>query len=213
MAKLLTAAGATRTSQPSSGSRAAPSSGTCGGACKTAGFRPIGMEQLWNRGGATGRKRSARQTPINGLNERETVATGCHRLPFGSHGKEGVDGSSPSEGSAKTPHVGASRSDPVARSPACIRYGAVYGAFRFRMPLGVATQRREPGPPGLELEPRSARAPLARPQRLLDVDIAASERPRAAVAGPGLDREGIGASARERPGRGLAMTHSSLQGT
>jgi hypothetical protein len=32
-----------------------------------------------------------------------TVATGCHRLPFGSHGKEGVDGSSPSEGSAKSP--------------------------------------------------------------------------------------------------------------
>jgi hypothetical protein len=70
-------------------------------------FRPIGMEQLWNRGGATGRKRSARQTPINGLNERETVATGCHRLPFGSHGKEGVSGSSPEEGSAKAPQNGA----------------------------------------------------------------------------------------------------------
>jgi hypothetical protein len=32
------------------------------------------------------------------LNERETVATGCHPLPFGSHGKEGVDSSSPPGG-------------------------------------------------------------------------------------------------------------------
>jgi hypothetical protein len=31
----------------------------------------------------------------------KSVAIGCHRLPIGSHGKEGVDGSSPSEGSAK----------------------------------------------------------------------------------------------------------------
>ena len=37
----------------------------------------------------------------NRLNYRQTVATGCHRLPFRSHGKEGVDGSSPSEGSAR----------------------------------------------------------------------------------------------------------------
>ena len=33
----------------------------------------------------------------------ETAKTSCDRLPFGSHGKEGVDGSSPSEGSAKAP--------------------------------------------------------------------------------------------------------------
>jgi hypothetical protein len=36
----------------------------------------------------------------------KTVAAGCHRLPIGAHGKEGVDGSSPSEGSAKSPHIG-----------------------------------------------------------------------------------------------------------
>jgi hypothetical protein len=35
--------------------------------------------------------------------QRETVATGCHRLLWSQHGKEGVDGSSPSEGSAKSP--------------------------------------------------------------------------------------------------------------
>jgi hypothetical protein len=48
-----------------------------------------------------------RRRPENGLNQRKTVAPGCHRLPFGSHGKEGVSGSSPEEGSAKAPHVGA----------------------------------------------------------------------------------------------------------
>jgi hypothetical protein len=31
-------------------------------------FGPIGMEQVWNRGGAPGGKRSARETPENGLN-------------------------------------------------------------------------------------------------------------------------------------------------
>jgi hypothetical protein len=41
--------------------------------------------------------------PENG----RTVALGCHRLRPNLDGKEGVDGSSPSEGSAKAPHVGA----------------------------------------------------------------------------------------------------------
>jgi len=61
------------------------------------------MEQLWNRGGAAGGKRSALRPGENGLICDETVATGCHRLPFGSHGKEGVSGSSPEEGSYESP--------------------------------------------------------------------------------------------------------------
>jgi hypothetical protein len=56
------------------------------------------MEQLWNRAGATAGKRSALRRRENGLIWGETFATGCHRLPFGSHGKEGVSGSSPEEG-------------------------------------------------------------------------------------------------------------------
>ena len=35
----------------------------------------------------------------NRRNQAKTVAVGCDRLPIGAHGKEGVDGSSPSEGS------------------------------------------------------------------------------------------------------------------
>jgi hypothetical protein len=37
----------------------------------------------------------------------ETVAVGCDRLPIAAPGKEGVDGSSPSEGSTKAPQTGA----------------------------------------------------------------------------------------------------------
>jgi hypothetical protein len=34
-------------------------------------------------------------------NQAKTVAVGCDQLPIGAHGKEGVDGSSPSEGFTK----------------------------------------------------------------------------------------------------------------
>jgi len=37
------------------------------------------------------------------LKQAKTVAAGCDQLPIGAHGKEGVDGSSPSEGFAKAP--------------------------------------------------------------------------------------------------------------
>ena len=33
----------------------------------------------------------------------QSVATGCDQLPIAAHGKEGVDGSSPSEGSYESP--------------------------------------------------------------------------------------------------------------
>src|SRR5207247_10462412 len=55
---------------------------------QTARFGPIGMEQLWNRGGATGGKGSALRRDENGLIQPRTVATGCHPLPFGSRSEE-----------------------------------------------------------------------------------------------------------------------------
>jgi hypothetical protein len=39
--------------------------------------------------------------------EAKTVAAGCDRLPQAAHGKEGVDGSSQSEGSAKAAQIAA----------------------------------------------------------------------------------------------------------
>jgi hypothetical protein len=54
---------------------------------------------------ATGGKRWQIAQPLKRRNHAKTVAVGCDRLPLAAHGKEGVSGSSPEEGSAKAPHV------------------------------------------------------------------------------------------------------------
>jgi hypothetical protein len=66
------------------------------------------MEHLWSRAGATGGKRWQMGWPRERLEQAQTVATGCDQLRPGLDGKEGVDGSSPSEGSAekKSPETG-----------------------------------------------------------------------------------------------------------
>src|SRR5436190_5555717 len=46
---------------------------------------------------------SANRLAIESAKQAKSVAIGCHQLPREVHGKEGVDGSSPSEGSAKGP--------------------------------------------------------------------------------------------------------------
>jgi hypothetical protein len=66
----------------------------------------------WDGTGMEQRGRNRWQTSDLGIGPKRldlatTVATGCHRLPERQHGKEGVDGSSPSEGSAKAPEIGA----------------------------------------------------------------------------------------------------------
>jgi hypothetical protein len=43
----------------------------------------------------------------NGLSSDKTVATSCYRLLGRQHGKEGIDGSSPSEGLDESPGNGA----------------------------------------------------------------------------------------------------------
>ena len=59
------------------------------------------MEPLWSPVVATGGNRSQIQRPQEPQKQPKTVAMRCDQLLFGAHGKEGVDGSSPSEGSAK----------------------------------------------------------------------------------------------------------------
>ena len=56
------------------------------------------MEPLWSPVVATSRKRSQIARRRQARNQAETVAVGCEPLPATFHGKEGVDGSSPSEG-------------------------------------------------------------------------------------------------------------------
>src|SRR6266540_987241 len=90
------------------------------------------MEPLWSPVVATGGKRWQMPWAETGREQAETVAVGCDQLPSGPHGKEGVNGSSPSEGSAKVPHNGAFFSDRLAGSRTWGRYGALYGAFRSK---------------------------------------------------------------------------------
>ena len=54
---------------------------------------------------ATGGNRWQMRRPLERLKQAKTVAVGCDQLPESLHGKEGVDGSSPPEGSAKVPQT------------------------------------------------------------------------------------------------------------
>ena len=54
--------------------------------------------------GRNSRQSLANGTPLKRPRQAKTVAVGCDRLPESFHGKEGVDGSSPSEGFAKALH-------------------------------------------------------------------------------------------------------------
>jgi hypothetical protein len=61
------------------------------------------MEPLWSPMVATGSNRSQIEQAQKAAKQAETVAVDCDRLPIGAHGEEGVDGSSPSEGSEFSP--------------------------------------------------------------------------------------------------------------
>jgi hypothetical protein len=57
------------------------------------------MEPLWSPGIATDANRWQIDCPSKPQKQAKSVAAASHRLPENIHGKEGVDGSSPSEGS------------------------------------------------------------------------------------------------------------------
>src|SRR5207302_7598291 len=59
------------------------------------------MEPLWSPVVANGGNQWQISQPSKPPKQSKTVAVGCDQLRGGAHGKEGVDGSSPSEGSAK----------------------------------------------------------------------------------------------------------------
>src|SRR6266571_377352 len=62
--------------------------------------RPTGMEHLWSPAGATSGNQRQIARPRNGRKQAKSLALSCRPLPE-PYGKEGVDGSSPSEGSQK----------------------------------------------------------------------------------------------------------------
>jgi hypothetical protein len=63
------------------------------------------MERLWSLAVATSSNRWQIERPRKRQNQAKTVAIGCDQLPWNLDGKEGVDGSSPSEGSAKSQQI------------------------------------------------------------------------------------------------------------
>ena len=56
------------------------------------------MEPLWSPVVATGGNRSQIRLAQKPPKQAKTLAVGCDQLPIEVHGKEGVDGSSPSDG-------------------------------------------------------------------------------------------------------------------
>jgi hypothetical protein len=93
--------------------------------------------------GATGGNHSQMGRPRKRLKhgDRHPVATHGN----GCDGKEGVNGSSPLEGSAKAPHVGALRSGQLVTRRFCGGYGAVYGAFASETPARCFVGRPSTG--------------------------------------------------------------------
>jgi hypothetical protein len=59
------------------------------------------MEPLWSPAVATRGNRWQMGRAQERFKQAKTAAAGCDRLPETFHGKEGVDGSSPSEGSKR----------------------------------------------------------------------------------------------------------------
>ena len=96
------------------------------------------MEPLWSPAVATSGNQWQMPRRPKPRKQAKSVATGCHCLPATFHGKEGVDGSSPSEGFTKTP-----------QSAAFHLKLHLHGVQRDRLwtysgTLGVSTKHRSP---------------------------------------------------------------------
>src|SRR6266545_8115555 len=104
------------------------------------------MERLWSLAGAISGNLWQKGLLRKPQNQAKSVAMGCDPLPLNLDGKEGVDGSSPSEGSAKSPLRRHFLSARLAGRPGCGGYGALYGAFRLRTSLGAPHRVRFYGP-------------------------------------------------------------------
>jgi hypothetical protein len=99
---------------------------------------------LWSPVVATDGNQLQIGRPAKPQKQAKSVATGCHRLPARFHGKEGVDGSSPSEGlNKKDLQMGILRCLHGRKSDASrVRDGYILGLAGTRgHPRRLATQR------------------------------------------------------------------------
>jgi hypothetical protein len=71
------------------------------------GEATFGMEHEWSQAGATSGNQSQIEGPRKRLKQADSQPVATHGNRFAAHGKEGVDGSSPSEGSSKSAAYGA----------------------------------------------------------------------------------------------------------
>ncbi len=95
------------------------------------GFALARMERLWSRAVTTSGNRWQMRRARKPQNQAKTVAAGCDRLPRGAHGKEGVDGSSPSEGLRQKPcKWGCSVACGGIPSASRVRAGYTFGHWR-----------------------------------------------------------------------------------
>jgi hypothetical protein len=96
---------------------------------------------------ATGRNRWQMGRRRKRLKQAKTVAVGCDQLPKSFHGKEGVDGSSPSEGFAKALQKAPSLSTLPLQIVAIVQKWNRFGTAATGRPAGLvprATARRPP---------------------------------------------------------------------
>ena len=111
------------------------------------------MEHLWSPAGATGGNRRQMGPARKPLKQSDPQPLATHANRFGAHGKEGVDGSSPSEGLQNPPLTGIFRSGRLADRATCGGYGAVYGAFAHAKSTSSAPERGHLPCSARELEP------------------------------------------------------------
>jgi hypothetical protein len=91
-----------------------------------------GMEHLWSPAGATSGNRWQMGRPRKPLKQRDPQPVATHGNRFGAHGKEGVDGSSPSEGSTKDLRGWAFPYGSTCIFACTLSSGALSGAFRLK---------------------------------------------------------------------------------
>jgi hypothetical protein len=104
--------------------------------------RSTGMERLWSPAGATGGNRWQIERPRKRLKYADPQPVATRGNGSGAHGKEGVDGSSPSEGSAKAPHVGVLAFRSTCSSSIVRLVWSRSWSFRVDDFSGAATRRR-----------------------------------------------------------------------
>src|SRR5579862_4113218 len=106
------------------------------------------MEHLWSQAGATGGNQWQMGQPRKSLKQANPQPVATHGNGFGAHGKEGVDGSSPSEGFAKELQISPFRALSVA-APGDARSDQVAPVFQTGLPpVTPSLAREDVGPAG-----------------------------------------------------------------